>query len=335
MRICILGAGGLGSVFGALLAKQGVDTTLVGRPAHVDAINQHGLQMVGVRGDMLITKNLTAVTRAADATGEFDYLILGVKSTDTLAALAGAAELRDRVAVALSFQNSVVKEQLLADWLGDVSRVIGFSTFEGGFLEAPGWVNNNITLQTSNYMGELNGQPSQRVDQLAALFNQAGMGTKAVTNIRQVLWEKLTQIANAAGWSVSCEIGNPELTFADAMILPQGAEHYLAVARELLSVYKAQGYTPQNFYAPISKLQELDSQPDHEALQTVKDIGQTMLDNGYRSRTSMHDDILRGKKTEVDFILKPFIDKAAELNLQIPTVTACYRIIKVLDHYLK
>lgn len=335
MRICILGAGGLGSVFGGLLAKQGVDVTLIARPAHVDAINQNGLQLLGVRGEHLIKDNLAAVADARDAVGDFDYLILGVKSTSTESALAGADCLRDRVATALSFQNNIIKETQLAEWLGDPSKVIGFSTIEGGFLEGPGRVNNNITLENTNYIGEMDGSSSERVQRLADAFNSTGLGTKVVDNIQQVLWEKLTQIANAAGWSISCEIGNPNLTFADAMVLREGAEHYLAVAREVLSVYKAMGYTPQNFYAPVSKLKELDSLDDEGAIKTITAIGQGILDGGYRGRTSMHEDILRGKKTEVDYILKPFVDKAAELGLDVPTVTACYRIIKVLDHYLK
>ena len=48
----------------------------------------------------------------------------------------------------------------------------------------------------------------------------------------------------------------------------------------------------------------------------------------------MHDDVVRGKKTEVDYIVKPFVDKGRELGIPVPTVTAAYRIIKVLDHYL-
>ena len=44
----------------------------------------------------------------------------------------------------------------------------------------------------------------------------------------------------------------------------------------------------------------------------------------------MHEDILRGKKTEIHYILKPFLDKVAELGLEVPIVTACYRVIKLL-----
>ncbi len=71
MRVLILGAGGLGSVLGGYLANIGVDVTLVGRPAHTEAITRYGLRITGRRGDLVITDNLTAVDQTAKATGAF------------------------------------------------------------------------------------------------------------------------------------------------------------------------------------------------------------------------------------------------------------------------
>ena len=74
---------------------------------------------------------------------------------------------------------------------------------------------------------------------------------------------------------------------------------------------------------------------DEEAVQTMLAMGKQLQDSGYKGTTSMHDDVLRGRKTEADYIIKPFIDKAPELGLEVPTITACYRIIRVLDAYLQ
>ncbi|MEL0082153.1 MAG: 2-dehydropantoate 2-reductase, partial [Gammaproteobacteria bacterium] len=103
MRICVLGAGALGSLTGGYLAEAGFDVTLVGRQAHVDAINRGGLQFVGRRGEFTVRDHLTAVTHADQVTGEFDYLILLVKSKDTAATLAGADCLKNRVKCVFSF----------------------------------------------------------------------------------------------------------------------------------------------------------------------------------------------------------------------------------------
>ena len=194
MRIAILGAGGLGSVFGGVMALKGAaDVTLIARPAHAAAIQKNGLKITGVRGEHVVREHLTAVSDPREATGDFDYLILGVKGKDTDAALEGANCLKDRIGTALSFQNNVVKEEILARWLGDAGRVIGFSTIEAGHLEAPGHAHNGLTVPVTNYVGEMDGTLSPRVQALTDAFNAAGFSTKAMTNIHQVLWEKLTQ----------------------------------------------------------------------------------------------------------------------------------------------
>lgn len=335
MRVCILGAGGLGSVIGGYLAQTGVDTTLIARPAHADAITREGLRIEGVRGEHHVRDNLSAVSNPADAKGEFDYMILATKAKDSETALASADCLKGRLKTVCSVQNNIVKEGILAEWIGDPAKVMGASAIEGGTLEAPGFVKNHVTVPTTAYFGELDGTVSPRAQALADAFNKAGLGAKAVDCIQQVLWEKLAQICNASAWSVSTLAGNNELTFVDGMTLPEGAAHYVAISRELLAVYSALGYSPQNFYAPLSRLKDVyECKSDEEAVKLMLGFGERMKAQGYSGRTSMHDDVVRGKKTEVDYIVKPFVDKGRELGIPVPTVTAAYRIIKVLDHYL-
>jgi 2-dehydropantoate 2-reductase len=64
------------------------------------------------------------------------------------------------------------------------------------------------------------------------------------------------------------------------------------------------------------------------------DMGRRLQAQGMTGRTSMHEDVLRGRKTEVDFILKPFVEKAETLGMASPTVRAVYRISKTVDQYL-
>lgn len=334
MRVCILGAGGLGSVVGGYLAHTGVDVTLIARPAHVEAIRRGGLRIDGRLGEFCIRENLTAVTTPEEAEGHFDYLILLVKSKDTERALAAAVSLRSRVDTVLSLQNDPQRAEKLLRWI-DPSKVIGAVTIEGGTLVEPGHANNHVTSTTTAYFGELDGSESVRVQTLAELFTRAGLKSAAVTNIVQVTWEKLTQIGSASGWSVSTLPAIPSLCFVDGIRIREGAEHHVQLTKELLSVYKGLGYEPQNFFAPFSRLKEIDSLPFEEAVQTMIGVGAYMEANNMRSRTSMHDDLLRGRKTEAEEIFRPFVDKAAELGLAIPTVTAVYRVMAVLNHYLK
>lgn len=334
MRICILGAGALGSAIGGYLARSGVEVVLIGRAAHVEAIRHDGLRITGVRGDIRVRDRLNAVRSPSAAEGSFDFLILLVKGKDTAQALQDALPLRDRVAVALSLQNDYAKDEHLRDWIG-AERVVGAVTVEGATLVAPGHVDNHLTTPVTAYFGEFNGQPTPRVNALTVAFCSAGLSALTTPHIEQVRWEKLTQIASASGWSASTLAALPELCFADGAVVEAGAEHFVALTKELLSVYKALGYSPQNYFAPISRLREIDALPFREAVQTVLKMGLALQERGQRSRTSMHEDILHRRKTESDEILKPFLDKAVELNLSVPTVAAAYRVLKVLDHYMK
>lgn len=336
MRICILGGGGLGSVVGGYLAEAGVDVTLIARPSHAEAIKKNGLRIYGQRrGEHLIKENLTAVTNPDEAVGEFDYFMLAVKSKDTAVALQDAIRLKDRCATVVSLQNNIVKEGLLAEWAGK-EKVLGVSIIEGGTLESPGVVHNHITATTTFYAGELDGTVSPRAEKLVAAMNKAGLPSKAVDCIQQVLWEKLCQICNASAFSASALPANPELTFNEGAVVRAGAEHYVTLGYEILSVYTRMGYAPQNFYAPLSRLKEVyEAKSFAEACDSLMLMAQQLQDKGIRSRTSMHDDVLNHRKSEAPWILKPIIEKAQEFGLPVPTLVAVDRILTVLDTYAK
>lgn len=332
MRFVILGAGGLGSVIGGYLAKAGEDVTLICRPAHAEAINSKGLKITGVRGEHLIRENLTAVTSPDEAAGEFDHLIILVKGKDTETALAQAEGLKARCRNVFSLQNGIGKEERLRAWAGR-DKVVGASTIEGGTLHEPGVVSNPLTTPITAWFGELDGGTSPRTDALAEAFTRAGLVARSVPNIMQVLWEKLVQIGTASGWSVST-LGL-RLFFQDGLLIRQGAEHYVALAKDMLRVYGAMGYTPQNFYAPMSQFKELNELDFEGGVAMMMKLGERLKQQGMRGRTSMHEDVIRGKKTEVDFLLKPFLDKAAELGLAVPVLETVYRIVKTQDAYLE
>lgn len=332
MRFCILGAGGLGSVIGGYLAHAGEDVTLIGRPAHMQAISENGLKITGLRGEFLIRENLTPVTSPDEAQGEFDYLILLVKGKATETALAEAEELKSRCKAVLSLQNGIGKEQRLQEWAG-AEKVIGASTIEGATLVAPGHVTNPLTTPTTAFFGELAGGTSPRIDAITDAFNRAGLTSRAVTDIMQVLWEKLMQIGTASGWSVTT-LGE-RLYFQQGLLVREGAEQYVALGKDFLKVYTALGYTPQNFYAPMSRFKELHEADFESGVEMFMQLGERLEKQGMKGRTSMHEDVIRGRKTEVDFILKPYLDKAAELDIAVPYLQSTYRIIKTQDNYLE
>jgi 2-dehydropantoate 2-reductase len=332
MRVCILGAGGLGSLLGGRLAESGVDVTLVARPAHAAAIRERGLEITGFRGSSVVRDHLRAVEDAAGAEGDFDYLVLLVKARDTEGALAGAGALRERTGCALSLQNTVVKDEQLARWIGR-ERVIGGMTIEGGTLVGPGAVRHTATAPVSAYFGELDGGTSDRVDALSAAVNAAGIAARPADDIGHVEWEKLLQIAVVAGWSGSV-LGALGGSVAEGLAVREAAEDYVQLATELLAVYRALGYEPQDFFAPFSRFRELDACSFDEAVDLMMNLAVSMREQGFIGRPSLHDDLLRGKPTEVDFCVGAYLDEAEKHDVAVPTVRAAYRVVKSLEYWL-
>jgi 2-dehydropantoate 2-reductase len=332
-RVCILGAGGLGSLVGGMLAESGVEVALVGRPAHVAAIRERGLEIRGIRGERRVRRHLQAYVSPDEVPGDFDSLILTVKAKDTEPALAGAERLLARTAAALSLQNTLTKEDALAARVGR-ERVIGAATTEAGTLTGPGLVQHVGTAPTAFYFGELDGRPSERVAGLVDAFNKAGFGATQAADIRHVEWEKLLQIATLCAWSVSTLGLMPGGSVAEALVVREAAEHYVAIARELLAVYRSLGYEPQDFFAPYSRFRELERESFEEAVASVRAQGRRMLDAGVIGRPSLHVDLLRGRATEVESCLGPFLAQAEREGLAVPTARAGYRIIRTLEQML-
>lgn len=335
MRIMFLGGGGIGSIFGGYLANVGVEVTLYCRAHQAQAINERGLKITGIRGEYLIRDNLTAISNVNAIQGQYDYVIIAVKSKDTIKILNETKALAKFTSSVCSLQNNIIKEEMLIQFFGR-EKVFGASTVEGCSLLKPGHADNHITANVTVYLGELDGLSSNRTDVLAYLFNEAGLSALAVPHIQQVLWEKLTQIASIACWAVTAFSGNPRIKMYEALQVDEGAAHFVQLTNELLSIYRHMGYSPQDFYAPLSVLRQLNDSADFEdAKKVVMTMGRNLEKNNHSGRPSMYEDIVANKQSEVDYILKPFILKARGFGINVPVLEAAYRTIKVLDAFAK
>jgi 2-dehydropantoate 2-reductase len=331
VRICVLGAGGLGSVLGGWLSASGSDVTLVARPTHAAAIRRRGLRITGLRGEHTVT-SLTVVEHPDEALGQFDLLVVAVKARATADALRDASSLHDRVGAVCSVQNTVTKDDQLVAWIG-ADRVIGASTIEGGTLVAPGEVAHTATAPTTAYFGELGGGSSTRVDAVVAEFTAAGFSTAAADDIRHVEWEKLLQISTVALWSAST-FGALGGSFAQGLLVRSAAEHYVQLAQELIAVYTALGFEPADYYAPYSRFRELRAWTFEQAVDEMQALARAMVAQGRFGRPSLHDDLLHGRPTEFEFSAGTWLREADRIGFAVPTVRSAARIVESLEHWL-
>lgn len=183
MNIVILGAGAIGSLFGALLSKKN-NVLLIGRKNHADAIKKNGLIIKG-------RTNLTAKISAEDSIDKIisspELLILTVKSYDTETTIKDAKKIIDNNTVVLSLQNGLDNVDKIGAMI-DKRNVIAGVTTHGVFFSKPGIIEHTGCGET--VVGELYGQKTKRIKHMADLFNKVGIKTKISTNINKEIWGK-------------------------------------------------------------------------------------------------------------------------------------------------
>jgi 2-dehydropantoate 2-reductase len=186
-RIAIVGAGAIGTFYGAQLALAG---------AEVDFFVRSGLAEIRARGITLregsalqtLPAARTAVYATTEEIGPVDIAIITLKNTanDRLAAL--LPPLLGPQTIILTLQNGLGADELLASLFGR-ERVVGGLAFIAAVREAPG----EIRIYTPGYvtLGEFKGPAGKRVRQLVELFRRAGVKCNAVDDLAEARWRKL------------------------------------------------------------------------------------------------------------------------------------------------
>jgi 2-dehydropantoate 2-reductase len=268
VRVCIVGCGAVGSLFGAHLAQvDGVEVWAYDVGAeHVDAINRNGLRLTGVAdlvGEVRATTDPATIPPC-------EFGIVATKSMYTRAAIEASARAFASGAVA-SVQNGIGNEEVIAD---HVARVIRGTTFPAGHVIEPGVVGMDTAGDT--WLGPFEPRPASmgEVTQLADAITAGGMNTKALPDARGAQWTKL--IFNAATNPVGALTG---LTHGRVCEQPELRRLVTALVDEGKAVARSLAIT-------------LDSDPD-ELVDHAAEVA-------YEHRASMLQDVLARRATEID-----------------------------------
>jgi len=281
MEVLVFGAGSLGSLLGGLLARAH-DVTLVGREPHVSAVRADGLRITGVE---TVATHPAATTDATGATA--DLALVTVKAYDTEAA-AGVLATGDYGAVC-SLQNGMGNEDVLADVV-DAPVLAGTVTY-GARLIDPGHVEwrgrGTITLGAWRPADD----PAV-VERVAAAFRTADLGAEVVGDVRRRLWEKLAVNAAINPVTALARVENGALTEGPLAGLARTA------AVETAAVARAGGVDLAD--------------------ETATDAAATVARETARNRSSMLQDVTRGRRTEIDAINGYVAKRAAATGQSVP-----------------
>jgi 2-dehydropantoate 2-reductase len=309
-KILIVGGGAMGGLFGGLLAERGLDVTLLDIwRGHVTAITERGLRIVGYGGDRTVRLKATSDARSVETA---DVVLFQCKSFANEAAARSVAHLFRGETVAVSFQNGLGNEPVLAGILG-ADNVLGGLTAQAGLVEAPGVVRNFGDLPT--YVGELRGGLSARAEAIAETFTRYGLPTHASADIMRDKWKKL--LGNVGLSAIS---GATDLRSVDIMAVPELRTVVLRAVEEAAAVARATGI-------------DLDGAEAREALLKLTDPAGGGTGT---SKSSLRADLANRRPTEVDYIYGSVAKLGREHNVPTPTLDALIGIVKGLEsQYLR
>ena len=227
-----MGTGGIGGYFGAKLAASGCDVTFIARGAHLAAIKANGLKVTSSLGDMLL-KNVKVTSDPGEA-APVDWVMFGVKLWDTESAAEAIKPLVGKDTAVVSFQNGVVKDDILIATLGR-DAVVGGVCYIAATIAEPGVIAHSGKLQKLVF-GEYDGRRSERVQRFYEACQRAGIDAEISADISRTIWEKFVFLVALSGATTTtrCPIGKVRSN-------PRSRHLLASLMQEVVDVGMAQG----------------------------------------------------------------------------------------------
>lgn len=289
-KIFVLGAGAIGSAFGALLSKKN-DVVLIGRKAHVDAINSSGLS---VSGDVNEVFNLKAETEIREIP-QGTLIILTTKAHETADAIKDIKELLRKDTTILIMQNGLGNEEVVKKIVSEKAKVLrGVTMMAAEFFE-PGKIRF--------WSGETVIEHGEAAEKIAKVFNECGLKTRLSENIAREIWCKLITNCVINPLTAIFRIKNFEIASETLKTIRH------RIVKECVQVAKAEGINLPN---------NLEEEIDRKIVK-------------YTNFSSMCQDILKGEKTEIDFLNGKIVELGRKHGISTPVNETIVGFIKFLE----
>jgi 2-dehydropantoate 2-reductase len=300
MRVAVMGSGGLGGYFGALLARGGSDVIFIARGTHLQAMQRNGLRIEDGT-DPFILEDVHATSDPAEV-GPVDLVMVCVKLWDTEPALQQLRPLVGPHTTLVSFQNGVLKDSLLSAAY-DESQLIGGVAYVASTVSQPGVITRTGPLQRL-VIGEFDGRRSERVEALHAACVAGGIDAQISEDIRRAIWEKFVFLVGLSATTTTMRV-----PIGPIRELPQSRAFLLDLMREVVAVGRAYGVSLPEDYA-------------QERLEFADSVSPEMT-------SSMHHDLERGNRLEVRWLSGGVVELGKEVGVDTPLNRAVADILSV------
>jgi 2-dehydropantoate 2-reductase len=319
MKICIYGAGSIGCYIGGRLAAAGAEVSFVTRPRIYDELSKYGLKMTDYAGNTVeIPASKLRLSLDQKAVLDSDIILVCVKSSATEQV---AKELQQTLVQArpdinntpdiISFQNGLGNVPILKQYLPDYSILEGMVPF-------------NIAAQGSGHFhqgtsGAIHVKSFSKQQDLTQLFKKAQLDIFFDQNMLAIQWAKIL-----------LNLNNSINALSKLPLKAQLSNHQyrrcLAMAQqETLDLLDLAQIKPAKLTAISAHLlPKILSLPNF----IFKILSRKMLKIDPVARSSMQDDLIAGRSTEVDWINGEVVKLADQLNTQAPINALLIKLIK-------
>ena len=330
-KIAFMGAGAVGGYVGGHLARAGEDVTLIDPWAeHIETIRKQGLQLEGTQGEHLVhPKTLHLHEVQSLFKDPVDIAFVCTKSYDTVWATQMISQYLAPGGFVVSLQNSINEERIagVVGW-GRVVGCIASSISVNAY--APGHVTRTVQPGGPGYtvfrVGEVHGRITPRVENLAQMLTAID-SAKATPNLWGERWTKL--VVNAMGNGVSAITG---LGGKDMALSPEVRQLSIQLAGEAVAVGQALGFNLESIRGVDPDVVKAAGQGDRAAYDQVEAAiikgAARQTDEG---RPSTGQDIMKGRRSEIDFINGLVADKGDEAGIPTPTHRALVEVVKQVE----
>lgn len=300
MKITIIGAGALGSLFGGLLAKSGEEVWLFDPIAgeHIAKINARGLIIEGEDGEERIrVKGTTKI----EEIGKAELVALFTKACHIEKALKGALPAIGGSTSILSLQNGLGIVEIMEEYVSQAQLLRGV-TSQGSTFLGPGRIRHAGRGPTQ--IGQVSRKAdSAKLEQTARVFNAAGLETHVETDIKGLVWSKLLVNVGINALTAIFNVPNGELVRDSELHLIMHG-----VVGEAVEVAHALGL-------------------DFGSEETIRRV-EEVCRNTARNISSMLQDVRRGSSTEIDYINGAIVRQGERLGLDTPLNRLLTRLVK-------
>jgi 2-dehydropantoate 2-reductase len=324
VRVCIVGAGAIGGLLGVRLAISGHDVSVLARGDNLNAIRADGLKLVAPDGAVLVAPVGCASDDLADL-GPQDLVFLALKAHQITAIADRLAMLYDDSTVVIPLQNGVpwwffqkfpgpyeghrlqaLDPDGMLERLIPTDRIVGSIAYPAAERDAPGVIR---LIEGDRFpVGELDGERSPRVAEIAQVLTAAGFKSRVLTDIRSHLWVKAW--GNLAFNPISALT---RATLAEICRFPSTRALAAEIMGEASAVAEKLG-----LHLRLSIEQRI------EGAEKVGD-----------HKTSMLQDVEAGRALEIDPLIGSFVELGKLTHTAMPATETIYSLVSLLDQRLR